>query len=82
MSWLEALSESRPVPQLARDGNGPGAAVGHARHEGRAGDDFNESADWADILLPLGAVLHHQAASGERYWTRPGKDQRSGREIR
>jgi hypothetical protein len=78
MSWLEALSESRPVPQLARDGNGPGAAVGHARHEGRAGDDFNESADWADILLPLGAVLHHQAASGERYWTRPGKDQRSG----
>ena len=78
MSWLEALSESKPVSQPAAGGNGSGLAAGQGRHEGRAGDDFNESADWTDILLPLGAVLHHEAADGERYWTRPGKDRRDG----
>lgn len=34
-------------------------------------------ADWADILLPFGAVLHHESG-GVRYWTRPGKDRRDG----
>ena len=44
----------------------------------RPGDDFSVRADWADILLPLGAVLHHEASDGVRYWTRPGKDRRNG----
>jgi hypothetical protein len=76
MSWLDALSESRPDPRPAPGGNN-GALSGGGRGEGRAGDDFNERADWADILLPLGAVLHHETG-GERYWTRPGKDRRDG----
>ena len=77
MSWLDALSESRPSPRPDLAVNQVGQAVGGARHEGRPGDDFSGRADWADILLPLGAALHHEAA-GVRYWTRPGKDRRAG----
>ena len=61
MSWLDALSESRPGPRAAPGRTGDGVAASGGRHEGRAGDNFNERADWADILLPLGAVLHHEA---------------------
>jgi putative DNA primase/helicase len=77
MSWLDALSESRPGPRPGPGGTGDGVPAGGSRHEGRAGDDFNERADWADILLPLGAVLHHET-DDERYWTRPGKDPLTG----
>jgi hypothetical protein len=77
MSWLNALAESRPDPRPAPARNGIGLPGGQAQRGDRAGDDFNERADWADILLPLGAVLHHEAG-GERYWTRPGKDRRDG----
>jgi hypothetical protein len=72
MSWLDALSESRPGPRPVPGGNRDGGPAVGGRHEGRAGDDFNERADWADILLPVGAVLHHESG-GVRYWTRPGK---------
>jgi hypothetical protein len=75
MSWLEALSESKPVPQASGKNRAP-VPVGQAQHD-RPGDDFSARTDWADILLPLGAVLHHEA-DGERYWTRPGKDPRAG----
>jgi P4 family phage/plasmid primase-like protien len=77
MSWLDALSEFRPGPRPVPGGNRDGGPAVGGRHEGRAGDDFNERADWADILLPLGAVLHHESG-GVRYWTRPGKDRRDG----
>ena len=77
MSWLDALSESKPDPRPAPSGNRTALPTGQAQHDGRAGDDYNQSADWADILLPLGAVLHHEAG-GVRYWTRPGKDRRDG----
>ena len=75
MSWLEALSDSKPAPQASGENRAllPG---GQAQHD-RPGDDFSARTDWADILLPLGAVLHHEA-NGERYWTRPGKDRRDG----
>ena len=78
MSWLDALSESKAASRLAPAGKVPGPLAGQGRHEGRVGDDFNESANWADILKPLGAVLHHEAFDGEQYWTRPGKDRRDG----
>ena len=66
MSWLDALSGSRPGQRPVPGRNGDdGPAVG-GWHEGRPGDDFNEWTDWADILQPLGAVLHHQA-DGVRY---------------
>ena len=77
MSWLDVLSGSRPAPRPVPGANGDGGPAVGGRHEGRAGDDFNEQADWADILQPLGAVLHHESG-GERYWTRPGKDRRDG----
>jgi putative DNA primase/helicase len=77
MSWLDALSGSRPGPRPVPGGNGDGGPAVGGRREGRAGDDFNERASWAEILLPLGAVLHHEAG-GVRYWTRPGKDRRDG----
>ena len=50
MSWLDALSGSRPGPRPVSGGNGDGAPAVGGRYEGRAGDDFNERADWADIL--------------------------------
>ncbi len=78
MNWLDALSESKAASRPVPAGNAAGGAEGRGRGEGRAGDDFNESADWADILEPLGAILHHEASDGERYWTRPGKDRRDG----
>ena len=77
MSWLDALSESRPGQRPVPGGTGDGVPAVRGWRKGRAGDDFNGRADWADILLPLGAVLHHEA-DGERYWTRPGKDPRNG----
>jgi putative DNA primase/helicase len=77
VSWLDALSGSRSAPRPVPGANGDGGPAVGGRHEGRAGDDFNERADWADILQPLGAVLHHESG-GERYWTRPGKDRRDG----
>ena len=61
MSWLDALSESKPDPRPAPSGNRAALPAGQAQHDGRAGDDYNQSADWADILLPRGAVLHHGA---------------------
>ena len=78
MSWLDALSESKPDRRAAPAGNRAALPDGGGRGGGRAGDDFNERADWADILLPLGAVLHHEASDRVRYWTRPGKDRRNG----
>jgi hypothetical protein len=77
MSWLDALAEARPDPHPAPGRNGMSLLGGQVQRGGRAGDDYNERADWADILLPLGAVLHHEAG-GVRYWTRPGKDRRDG----
>lgn len=38
----------------------------------RPGDEYNDRADWADILVPFGWVLHRETNS-VRYWTRPGK---------
>ena len=76
MNWLGPLSGSRPDPPPVPAGNGHVLPAG-GQHEGRPGDDFNERADWASILLPLGASLHHEAG-GVRYWTRPGKDRRDG----
>lgn len=41
------------------------------------GDDYNERADWADILEPHGWTLHHYSGD-TAYWTRPGKSKRDG----
>src|SRR5688572_2704211 len=39
----------------------------------RPGDDFNNRAHWADILVPAGwTYMYHRG--GTMYWRRPGKD--------
>lgn len=43
----------------------------------RPGDDFNQRAEWADILQPHGWQLH-STVGRETFWTRPGKPKRDG----
>jgi len=43
----------------------------------RPGDDYNNRADWADILVPHGWAVHHRTLK-ETYWTRPGKAKTEG----
>lgn len=44
---------------------------------GRPGDDFNNRADWREILEPHGWQIDH-VQGGTTYWVRPGKDRRLG----
>lgn len=62
---LDRTPITPPVPEhFSRDGLGDGD-----RHPG---EDYNERADWREILEPLGWTIVR--ASGERlYWRRPGK---------
>lgn len=44
---------------------------------GRPGDEFNERAQWTDILGPHGWTVSH-VQGHTTYWVRPGKDKRDG----
>lgn len=44
---------------------------------GRPGDDYNNRAQWADILTPHGWTISHSQGH-TTYWVRPGKDKRDG----
>ena len=44
----------------------------------RPGDAYNQATDAASILLGLGWVHEHTDGSGDRHYTRPGKDPRNG----
>ena len=44
----------------------------------RPGDHYAASVDWGDLLTADGWTLHHTDRSGERHWTRPGKERRDG----
>jgi P4 family phage/plasmid primase-like protien len=48
-----------------------------ANHGTRPGDDFNEKAEWLDILIPAGWSYSH-IHGNTVYWVRPGKDVRQG----
>jgi hypothetical protein len=37
------------------------------------GDQYNETTDWADILIPAGWTLVYTRGDGTRAWRRPGK---------
>ena len=77
----DVLDETPERPALpVREGlTSPGIAT-----PGRAGllspgDDFENRTDWADILEPHGWTLESRnGPSGERNWTRPGKNRREG----
>jgi putative DNA primase/helicase len=43
----------------------------------RPGDDYNERAEWADIIEPAGWQYSHSGGDTV-YWTRPGKEVRDG----
>jgi len=57
-------SVSAPAPRTAGTGVRPG-------------DDFNERADWADIIGPAGWTYSHTGGNTV-YWVRPGKDRKDG----
>ncbi len=44
---------------------------------GRPGDEFNDRAQWSDILGPHGWTVSH-VQGHTTYWVRPGKDKRDG----
>jgi hypothetical protein len=69
--WLlELVTHIEPQPQ-------PQPKV--ELHGDRPGDQFAAAVDWADILGADGWTLHHvDHRTGERHWTRPGKDTRDG----
>lgn len=67
---LDQMPKEEPRERQVR----PVLASGSAA---RPGDDFNERADWADILEPHGWTVHHMGG-GTTYWTRPGKSKRDG----
>lgn len=39
----------------------------------RPGDEFNQKAEWTDILRPHHWEIYEQRGDGATYWTRPGK---------
>ena len=71
--WLLELVTHIPQPQPEVDPL-PRIEVGD-----RPGDLFAAQVDWADLLGADGWTLHHvDRRTGERHWTRPGKDTRDG----
>lgn len=69
---IEAAYAARPVPPEME----PPRPAPVVRTEGsalRPGDDFNDKAHWADILVPHGwTYMYHRGSTW--YWRRPGKD--------
>ena len=81
---LAAVLDESPAPIPAtpavRPVSGPVAVPAPVSVGGggvRPGDAI-EPVDWAEILTPHGWTLHSTQSSGERFWTRPGKDPRDG----
>lgn len=62
---FDVWSTVRPVRQRTH-------AVQRSSENRRPGDDFNERADWADILQPFGWVYAGTNGVAD-YWTRPDK---------
>lgn len=70
----EALDEMpEPVAPTPR----PSPASLLSARTDRPGDDFNNRAQWHDILYPQGWQVHHTSGH-TTYWTRPGKETRDG----
>lgn len=67
LDQMPAVEAPAPRKPAARPADG----------ETRPGDDFNNRADWADILTPHGWTEGH-ALGKVRTWTRPGKNPRDG----
>lgn len=72
--WLIALVDSKSA-----------SAVADSNHTvkrdttDRPGDLWAQATDWAEILEPDGWTLSHvDRQTGERHWTRPGKNRRDG----
>lgn len=71
MLWaLTRMLDSEPAREEQADRT---PVIGGASQGKRPGDDFNERADWADILQPEGWKRLWRIGSGYA-WRRPGKD--------
>lgn len=70
----DVLDEMPEQPQVAAR---PSPASMISSHGGRPGDDFNNRADWREILEPHGWQVD-RVQGGTTYWVRPGKDKRLG----
>lgn len=67
----EPQAPSRPPVPASQPLNGGASA-------NRPGDDFNERAEWVDIIGgTIGWTINHTGGDTV-YWTRPGKDRRDG----
>lgn len=85
INWIErnALHEAihaalDKMPQEAARERPRSVAPDQTRTGTRPGDDFNERADWHDILEPAGWTVHTYKSANEIWWTRPGKDRKEG----
>ena len=63
--WRTHITQRRAMQRSKRAGK-PG--------EKRPGDDFNQRADWAEVLEPHGWRLVGDDGNQVDYWCRPGKD--------
>lgn len=71
----DVLDEMPEQPQLPA--TRPSLASLITQTGDRPGDDFNNRADWRDILEPHGWQVD-RVQGGTTYWIRPGKDKRLG----
>lgn len=65
------------MPQATQAPPRPSPASLLPGRDSRPGDDFNNRAEWRDILLPHGWSISHTAGH-TTYWVRPGKEARLG----
>lgn len=79
-AWLLKLVDHKDEPKSATtDADSSSDVNTGSTRDDRPGDMWAAATDWADILTPDGWTLSHtDRHTGERHWTRPGKDPRDG----
>lgn len=68
------LDLARTFDQMPRQPASSPKTGGAIGDELRPGDDYNNRANWANILVPHGWTHIFTAADGNQHWRRPGKD--------
>lgn len=77
MDWIESSREGPTETKAPRPAATP-RQMSTPRTGNTSTDEWAARTDWADLLVPDGWTLHRIDGSGERHWTRPGKDPRDG----
>jgi replicative DNA helicase len=79
-AWIVAMLDAARTPE-GRPAPTPlsGGWIDVTPGQGeRPGDLWAEATSWEQILTLDGWTLHHTDRTGEKHWTRPGKDHRDG----